>query len=245
MSDSDTNSTAPQEVIEETSDNSASLEKGEAVEKKVPETDNHDGDVRDDHHGKEEEGVVRDIIMWRRRKVSAVLVVAATVLWMTLEIYRFNFLPLASYTAMGFTTLLFLYGCVLALLRKEVGDMKGWEISEERAKEMAVSAKRLMEKGIRSIFHISCEREWYTFVGVISALLLLGYLGRLFNLHTLLYAGTMVGMTVPVIYVKKEEQIKAYGERVRQQAARLRTKFDDKVFSKFKSKEEMKQKKVE
>ncbi|KAJ8453165.1 hypothetical protein Cgig2_008049 [Carnegiea gigantea] len=159
MSDSDTNSPTPQEVIEETSDNSASPEKGEAGEKKVLETDHRDrdGDVRDDHHGKEEEGVVRDIIMWRRRKVSGVLVAVATVLWVMLEIYSFNFLPLASYTAMG----------------------------------------------------------------------------------------TMVGMTVPVIYVKKEEQIKAYGERVRQQATRLYTKFDDKVLSKFKSKEEMKQKKVE
>ena len=117
MSDSDTNSPTPQEVIEETSDNSASPEKGEAGGKKVLETDHRDRDG-DDHHGKQEEGVVRDIIMWRRRKVSAVLVAAATVLWVMLEIYRFNFLPLASYTAMGFTTLLFLYGCVLALLRK-------------------------------------------------------------------------------------------------------------------------------
>jgi len=58
-------------------------------------------------------------------------------------------------------------------------------------------------------------------------------------------AGTMVGMTVPVIYVKKEQQIKAYGERVRLQATRLYTKFDDKVLSKLKSKKEMKQKKVE
>ena len=74
---------------------------------------------------------------------------------------------------------------------REVGDMKGWEISEEKAKEMAMSAKTLIERVIRYMFHISCERDWYAFAGVISALLLLGYLGRHFDFHTLLYAGNL------------------------------------------------------
>lgn len=192
------------------------------------------------------EHVVRDVIMWRRREISAVVVLVTTALWVLLQVFAFNFVHLASWTLIAFATLLFFYGSINRLLHKEVPYMTRWEMTEQRAKEMGESAKWVMEKGIRWMFYVSCEGEWYIFLGVTAALFLLAYVGRYIDLITLVYAGTMVGMSGPVIYVKKEDALKEYVKKLKEKGRSMYHKFDDKVFSRLNlQKKEKKEKKVQ
>ena len=51
-----------------------------------------------------------------------------------------------------------------------------------------------------------------------------------------LIAGIMVSMTIPVIYMKYEDKIKRYGERVKVQCRKLVEVVDEKVFKNVKNK---------
>ncbi|KAJ4849487.1 hypothetical protein Tsubulata_030304 [Turnera subulata] len=195
---------------------------------------------------------LRDVFLWRRKKLSFLVLSAATGAWVLLNVYEFNFVTVLCWAAMLIVASLFLYGNLVRLLRKEDLDFTGVEISEETTSRVANSVRGSIEDGIRWIFEVSAAREWFVFVRVVAVLWLLSYLGSCFDLLTLLYIGIMVGLTVPLIYVKNEERIKRWEQRVRMQLRRFYDKVDEKVFKKIKNKvvqvhgrREEKEKKVE
>uniref|UniRef100_A0A5B7BAZ5 Reticulon-like protein n=1 Tax=Davidia involucrata TaxID=16924 RepID=A0A5B7BAZ5_DAVIN len=180
--------------------------------------------------------IVKDIFLWRRKKLSITVLFVATATWVLLEVYQFNFITVASWVAMFTFTFTFLWGNILRLLNKETPDMSGLEITEETAMEIANSLRAWSEEGVRWMFRVGAESELFVFARTVAGLLLLSYLGSFCDLLTLLYIGTVVGMTVPVIYVKYEDKIKGYGERLRVQCKRFCGMIDEKVFRKLKNK---------
>ncbi|EEF40020.1 reticulon-like protein B13 [Ricinus communis] len=192
---------------------------------------------------------VKDIVLWRRKKLSLLVLLVATVTWVLLDVYEFNFITVASWLAMLIVTSLFLYGNLVRLFRKEEPKISNWKISEETTTETAKSVRGMIEEGIRWMFHVSAESEWFIFARVVTVLWLLSYVGSFFDFLTLLYVGTVMGMSVPVIYVKNEEKIKRCEEWMKMKARRFYEMMDEKVFKQVKNKvvkvEEKKDKKVE
>ncbi|XP_022751305.1 reticulon-like protein B13 [Durio zibethinus] len=97
------------------------------------------------------------------------------------------------------------------------------------------------------MFHVTVEEDWFAFARTVAGLLLLSNVGSFFDLLTLLYIGTKMVMTVPVIYVKYGDQIKRCGERVKAQFRRIYEMFEEKMMRKMKKKifKQEKEKKVE
>ncbi|OVA10506.1 Reticulon [Macleaya cordata] len=170
-------------------------------------------------------GGMKDILLWKKKKQSISVLTAATVTWVALEIYQFNFITVASWVAMAVVTFMFLWGNLLRLLGKEPQSLlSGFEISEEFAMGTAETLRVYGEEGVRWIFRVSAEREWFVFVEVVGALWLLSLVG------------VVMGMTVPVIYVKYEDQIKRCGERMRVKLRRCYDLVDEKLLRKLKHK---------
>lgn len=65
------------------------------------------------------------------------------------------------------------------------------EISEQTAFEMANWIRAWIEEGIRWMFRVSAEREWFVFAGTVAGLGLLSYVGTLTDLLTLIYTGNL------------------------------------------------------
>ncbi|XP_017969501.1 PREDICTED: reticulon-like protein B13 [Theobroma cacao] len=188
----------------------------------------------------------RDIILWRRKKLSATVLLVSTATWVLLEVYQLNFITVASWLAMFIVASLFLWGNVLRLLGKEPPNLSDLELSKETALEIENTCRTFIEEVIGWMFHVTVEGDWLVFARTVVGLLLLSYVGS--DLLTLLYIGIKTAMTVPLIYVKYGDQIKRCGERVKDQFRRLYEMFDEKVIRKMKSKivrEENKEKKVE
>ncbi|XP_062154548.1 reticulon-like protein B13 [Alnus glutinosa] len=164
-----------------------------------------------------------------------------------MEVYQFNFITIISWAAMFIVVSLFLWGNILRLLGKDPSDMSGLEISEETALEMANWIRAWIEEGIRWMFRVSAEREWFVFAGTVAGLGLLSYVGTLTDLLTLIYTGIVMGMTVPVLYMKYEDNIKRHEEWVKGQARRFYDMVDEKVVKNMKNRivERKKEKKVE
>lgn len=178
---------------------------------------------------------VRDVFLWRRKKLSLLVLLVSTATWVSLDVYQFNLITVASWAAMFAVTSLFLYGNIARFLRKEEPDLSGLEISEQTAIEAARSVRQSIEEGVRWMCHVSAERELFLFARVVAALWLLSYVGSFWDSLSLLYIDIVVGMTVPVIYVKNEDKIKRFEEWMRMQARRLCDMVDEKVVKRMKN----------
>ncbi|KAF7112876.1 hypothetical protein RHSIM_RhsimUnG0183100 [Rhododendron simsii] len=62
--------------------------------------------------------IVRDVGLWRRKKLSISVLLVATAIWVLLDVYEFNFLTLISWAGMVIATSAFLWGNILRLLNK-------------------------------------------------------------------------------------------------------------------------------
>ncbi|TXG59510.1 hypothetical protein EZV62_014083 [Acer yangbiense] len=132
----------------------------------------------------------------------------------------------------------------VASTNHEPPDLPGLEISEQSTMAVANSCRGIVEEAVRWIFHVSIEREWIVFAQVVGGLLSLSYIGTFTDLLTFLYIGIVMGMTVPLIYVKYDDKIKRAGDQVKVKAKRLYEMVEQKIKSnKFVIKE--KEKKIE
>lgn len=77
----------------------------------------------------------------------------------------------------------------LSNICRETPDLSELEISEEGAREQAQMLRRAAEEGIRLMFHVSCEREWFVFAGVVASLYLISLAPKYFDFVTLCYIG--------------------------------------------------------
>ena len=75
---------------------------------------------------------------------------------------------------------------------RDVPDMSWLEISEESTIEMVNGIREWIEEGIRWMFRVSAERDWFVFVRTVVGLLLLSYVGTSSDLLTLLYIGNLL-----------------------------------------------------
>ncbi|KAL7224055.1 hypothetical protein ACSBR1_025498 [Camellia fascicularis] len=179
--------------------------------------------------------MMRDVVLWSRKKLSVLVLLVATAIWVVMEVYEFNFITIASWVGMFLVTSIFLWGNLLRLFNKEPPNLSGLEIREEAAVEMAHLVRSWIEEGIRWMFRVGAEGDLFTFGGTLAALWVASKVGCFFDLLTLLYIGIMMGMTLPAIYVKYEDKVKGCGERLRMQCNKFYGMIDDKVISKIKN----------
>ncbi|PWA43960.1 reticulan like protein B13 [Artemisia annua] len=190
--------------------------------------------------------------MWRRKRMSVGVVAAATLFWVVMEVYRFNFLTVASWTAMFLFSSLFAWANIYRIIYKEDPSMSGLGISESTANEMVKLIRETSEEGLRWMFKVGAQSEWYVFAATVVGLWILSKIGELTDLITLVFIGTVVGMTLPVIWHKYDYKIREYGKRLQMQSKRFYSMIDERVLQKVKNKlnansprVEIKEKKVE
>ncbi|CAM8941023.1 unnamed protein product [Rhodiola kirilowii] len=155
-----------------------------------------------------------------------------------LEAYQFNFVTVASWACMLLISVLFLLNNLLRLLGKESATNL-WrcdQLTQEWTERVSKSVGEVMEEGIRWTFRVSVDKEWHVFARTVVLLLVFSKVVAFFDLLSLLYTCTLVGMTVPVTYLKYEEKIKRYAEGVKARWRRACQTFDDRVVRKVKSK---------
>uniref|UniRef100_A0A7N0VMM8 Reticulon-like protein n=1 Tax=Kalanchoe fedtschenkoi TaxID=63787 RepID=A0A7N0VMM8_KALFE len=182
------------------------------------------------------QGFFKDIFLWRRRSLSLLTLLLSTVAWVLLEAYEFNFVTVACWACMLAIVAVFLWDNLLRLLGKEPGKLASWEMTEESSEAVASSVRELIEEGIRWMFRVTVEKQWYVFAGTATLLFVISEVVSFFDLLSLLYAGTLIGMTVPVTYWKYEDKIKRYGEGLKVRWGRMCQVVDDRVVRKVKSK---------
>ncbi|XP_071727868.1 reticulon-like protein B13 [Rutidosis leptorrhynchoides] len=194
----------------------------------------------------------KDVIMWRKKRLSVGVLTTATVLWVVMEVYAFNFITVSSWLSIFLFSSLFAWANIYRLIYKEEPTMSGIGISENTANGIANLLREYSEEAARWMFKIGAQSEWYVFAATVIGLWLLSIVGSLTDLLTLLFIGTVVGMSVPVIWLKYDNKIREHGKRLQMHSKRFYSMMDEKVVQKIMNKvkvktprQEVKEKKIE
>ncbi|GER35685.1 reticulon-like protein [Striga asiatica] len=193
--------------------------------------------------------LLSDVVLWRRKQLNCAILLAATALWTVMEVYQYSLVTVLSWLAMAAAVCLFFWGSIHRLLKKEAPDLSELEISEEAAREHAEAFRRWAQEVVRLIFHVSTEREWFVFAGVVGSLYLVSLVASQFDFLTLVYLGLIGGMTVPGFYMKNEGKIAEFGDKVKTRARKVYSiveqRFQDLKNKIVKGQKEIKEKKEE
>ncbi|XP_058777946.1 reticulon-like protein B13 [Vicia villosa] len=179
--------------------------------------------------------IMRDIVLWRRKKLGTFVLIAATATWVLMEVYQYNFLTLISWLTILVITSIFLYAKMLTLFGKEPPKFLRLEFKEETAIRMAKIVKARIEESIRWLFMVTTKEDWFVLVGVMARFLALSYVGTCMDFLTFIYIGILGCMTVPVIYMKNEDKIKKCLEWLREKYKRSYEVIDEKAIKNIKS----------
>ncbi|GAV88473.1 Reticulon domain-containing protein [Cephalotus follicularis] len=131
---------------------------------------------------------------------------------------------------------IFVYSNVLLLLGKQPPDLSRLEITEQSALEFAYACRAKMEEAVRWLLRVSTERDWFAFTTTVAGLWLLAYVASFSDLLTLLYLGIVMGMTVPVVYIKYEDKIKRCVEWVKVKSRKMSDMVNERIIKKVKKK---------
>ncbi|KAM6564416.1 hypothetical protein CsatB_024414 [Cannabis sativa] len=113
--------------------------------------------------------------------------------------------------------------------------LSGEEITVESALKVAMALRTWTEESIRWMFKVGAQSDLLTFASTLFGLWLLSQVGNYFDFLTIQYIGIVMGMTLPVIYSKYEDNIKRLSEGVKKQLHRYYDMFDEKVIKKVTS----------
>ncbi|XP_019464557.1 PREDICTED: reticulon-like protein B9 [Lupinus angustifolius] len=152
-------------------------------------------------------GKVADVLLWRDRNVSAVLLFGMTAIWFLFEVAEYSFVTLLCHISI--TTMLVLY------IWSKVADILKWNgpqiietlLQDSYFQDLASIFHRRFNHLSRVLHYISCGTDLPQFFLIIVSLYIMSVIGSYFSFINLLYIGFLCIQTLPIVYDRYEEEI--------------------------------------
>ncbi|MBA0818541.1 hypothetical protein Gohar_019823 [Gossypium harknessii] len=178
-------------------------------------------------------GSVADVLLWRKWRGGALMLVSATTMWYLFEVAGYNFLTFVANVLLLLIVILFLWAKSASLLNRPLPPIPNMEISE-RTIGIVADELQIWLNCVLSIAHdITIGRNLKVFLKVALSLWFVSFIGSLFNFLTLVYIGVILILSVPLVYEKYQPHIDeklSVAHRVFQEQCR---KLDETVLSKL------------
>ncbi|KAL5788227.1 hypothetical protein ACOSP7_005176 [Xanthoceras sorbifolium] len=152
-------------------------------------------------------GSVADVMLWKKWYGGVVLLVSATTLWFLFEQAGYNVLSFVANVLLLLVVILFLWGKSASLLNRPLPPLPDLEISDETLVKAADAMRVWVNHGLSIACDIAVGRNLRIFLQVAFVLLVISYIGSLFNFLTLIYIGILLALSVPVLYDKYQDHI--------------------------------------
>ncbi|XP_058191397.1 reticulon-like protein B11 [Rhododendron vialii] len=152
-------------------------------------------------------GPVADVLLWRRWRGGAVVLVASTALWFLFDWAGYNLLSFASHVLLLLVCILFFWAKSASLLNRPQPPLPDLEISEDFVLG-AANVTRVWINCASSVAHdIAVGRNLKLFVQIAVVLWIISYIGGFVNFITLVYIGILLSLSVPVLYEKYQDLV--------------------------------------
>ncbi|CAN6241336.1 unnamed protein product [Urochloa humidicola] len=153
-------------------------------------------------------GAVADVLLWRRRNVSAAAVVGATAVWFVFERAGYSLPSVLSNALLLLVAILFFWAKSASLLNRPLPPLPNLEVSDVVVEKAADRALVWINRVLAVGHDIAIKRDRKVFIQkVILVLWVVSYVGMLFNFLTLIYIGVMLSLLVPPLYEKYQDHI--------------------------------------
>lgn len=157
-------------------------------------------------------GKPADVILWRKKYISAAILVGATVAWFLFEYSGFSLLSIVSDVLLLLIVGLFVWANAAVITHWPKPRIPELQLSEEMVANFAAALRVEINKALAVAHDIALGKDFKLFLKVVAVLWGLSLVGGWFHFLTLLYICVVLCHTVPVIYEKYEEQIDSYAK---------------------------------
>lgn len=178
-------------------------------------------------------GKPADLVLWRNKKTSGVVLAGATSIWLLFEVMEYHLLTLVCHCLILSLATLFLWSNACTFINKSPPNSPEVKIPEDLTVNIALSLRYEINRGFSTLRDIGHGRDLKKFLIVIASLWVLSVLGNCCNFLTLSYIVFVVLYTVPVLYEKYEDKVDAFGEKAMIELKKYYAIFEEKCLSKI------------
>ncbi|KAI5076307.1 hypothetical protein GOP47_0008372 [Adiantum capillus-veneris] len=155
-------------------------------------------------------GTSADVILWRRKYMSAGILVGTTLAWILLEHSGFSLLTIVSDVLLILIGGLFVWANAATLVHKPPPRIPELHLSEDMVINFASALRVEINKALAIAHDIALGKDLKVFLKVVAVLWGLSLVGGWFHVLTLIYICVVLSHSIPVIYERYEDQIDAY-----------------------------------
>lgn len=187
-------------------------------------------------------GTSADVILWRKKYMSAGILVGTTLAWILLEQSGFTLLTIVSNVLLLLIVGLFVWANAAAFIHKPPPRIPELHLSEDMVINFASALRVEINKALAIAHDIALGKDLKVFLKVVAVLWGLSAVGGWFHFLTLIYICVVLSHTIPVIYERYEDQIDSYSKIAMDEAHKHYRAVNEIAAKKF-SKAGLKQKK--
>jgi len=178
-------------------------------------------------------GKTADVLLWKDKKTTAVVIGGTTVIWMLFEVLDYHLLTLISHVMIGVLAILFLWSKAMTFIKKSPPDMPVVQIPEDVAVNVARALRNDVNRALHLFREIALGHDLRKFLGVIAALWVLSEVGSCCDFLTLIYIAVLMIHTVPILYDKYQDKVDHFAGKAHTEACKHYEVLDTKVLSKI------------
>ncbi|XP_062179090.1 reticulon-like protein B2 isoform X1 [Phragmites australis] len=178
-------------------------------------------------------GKTADVLLWKDKKTSAVVIGGATVIWVMFEVLDYHLLTLISHVLIGILAILFLWSKATAFIKKSPPDIPLVQVPEDLAVNVARALRNDINRALHLFREIAMGHDLKKFLGVIVGLWILSGVGSCCDFLTLIYIAVLMLHMVPILYDKYQDKVDHFAGRAHSEARKQYEVLDAKVLSKI------------
>nr|XP_043640130.1 reticulon-like protein B1 [Erigeron canadensis] len=190
-------------------------------------------------------GKPADLLLWKDKKVSGVILGGVTIIWFLFEVLEYHLLTLVCHSLILTLATLFLWSNASTFINKSPPKIPEVCIPEKPVFEIVSALRIEINQGLAAIRDIASGKDLKKFLSVIAGLWFVSIVSNCYNFLTLIYILVVLLFSVPVTYDKFEDKIDPLAEKAWIEIKKQYAVFDAKVLCKIpRSMKELKDKKV-
>ncbi|PIN02218.1 Reticulon [Handroanthus impetiginosus] len=174
-------------------------------------------------------GIAADILLWRNKKLSAAILIGATVIWFLFEVVEYNFITLLCHVSMAMMLVLFSWSTGAGLMDRNPPDLQAFMIPESTFRWLFAKINETLLK----FYYVSSGKDLKTFVLAIGLLWILSAIGDSFSSLNLLYIGFVCLTTLPALYEKYHNEVDYIASRGIRDMKKVYNAIDSKFLNKI------------
>ncbi|KAH9603781.1 hypothetical protein KSS87_018807 [Heliosperma pusillum] len=178
-------------------------------------------------------GLVADILLWRNPKVSALVLLGITFIWLLFEVIEYNFITLVCHISITSMLALFIYRTLAELCKWKLPEIPTMVMEESTFKHVVVVLHGKCNQLLSKLLEISSGKDIKTFLLAIGTLLMLSLVGTYLSTMNLLFISYICGQIVPFVYEKYEDDVDHFAGKLHGEMKQLYNRIDENVLAKI------------